>query len=468
MNLKKAIAALAIVGLTLLGATGATAEYGTIDNVPAATLLLPYFEVDLDGTGTSGVNTLFSINNASAVPTVAHVVIWSDLTVPVLDFNVYLTGYDVQTINLFNIIVNGNLPQTADWDSDGVNTPGVTAGATSPQGATGDIPDDLRDNTGGEYSGDPTGWDGSFPNCGAGLPPVPSILLNRLQEGLTGQPTDFDALDPGGNGPCIGFDHGDRIARGYVTVDNVTECTVQFPGEVNYFGTATVSHENQLWGDYALIDPDNNFAIGETLVHIESEPNENIIVTGKTFYARYVSDTGADRREALQNQHATRFISGGAFDGGTSLLVWREGQPWNPVTDGLSFDCSLEAGGNTYSWYPLNETSVVAFDEQEQWEELCEPFEELSPISPPLDIFEDPVCFPLETQRTQVGVGELDPAANFGWLYLNLEVFSDGPEYAQSWVVTQMSALGRYSVGYDAMQLNNLSGIGGLTAAPTQ
>jgi len=30
----------------------------------------------------------------------AHVAIWSDLAVPVFNFNVYLTGYDVQTINL--------------------------------------------------------------------------------------------------------------------------------------------------------------------------------------------------------------------------------------------------------------------------------------------------------------------------------------------------------------------------------
>ena len=37
--------------------------YCTIDAVPAATLLLPYFEVDIDNPG--GVDTFFSINNAS-------------------------------------------------------------------------------------------------------------------------------------------------------------------------------------------------------------------------------------------------------------------------------------------------------------------------------------------------------------------------------------------------------------------
>src|SRR5215469_12996841 len=102
-----------VLGLAVLGplAGAASAVICTIDDVPAATLLLPYFEVDLGGGW--GQTTLFSINNASATAVLAHVVLWSDLSVPVLDFNVYLTGYDVQTINLRDIILNGNLPQTA-------------------------------------------------------------------------------------------------------------------------------------------------------------------------------------------------------------------------------------------------------------------------------------------------------------------------------------------------------------------
>jgi hypothetical protein len=88
----------------------------TIDDVPAATLLLPYFEVDLDNT--NGITTLFSINNASATAILAHVVVWSDLSVPILDFNVYLTGYDVVTVSMRDILVNGNLPRTASAGQD--------------------------------------------------------------------------------------------------------------------------------------------------------------------------------------------------------------------------------------------------------------------------------------------------------------------------------------------------------------
>ena len=53
-------------------AAPAFAVIGTVDDVPAATLLLPYFEVDLDDP--AGVTTLMSINNASATAVLAHVV----------------------------------------------------------------------------------------------------------------------------------------------------------------------------------------------------------------------------------------------------------------------------------------------------------------------------------------------------------------------------------------------------------
>src|SRR5712691_10581442 len=77
-----------------------------IGNAPAATLLLPYFEVDL-GTAGTGRTTIFSITNVSPYSQIAHVTLWTDWSFPVLDFNIFLTGYDVQPINLFDVIFNG-------------------------------------------------------------------------------------------------------------------------------------------------------------------------------------------------------------------------------------------------------------------------------------------------------------------------------------------------------------------------
>src|SRR5579863_7329969 len=106
---------LVLAGL-LVAAAPAAAVICTIDAVPAATLLLPYFEVDLNNP--NGLTTLFSINNASASAELVHVVIWSDLSVAVLDFDVYLTGYDIQTINMRDILITGNLPPTASAGQD--------------------------------------------------------------------------------------------------------------------------------------------------------------------------------------------------------------------------------------------------------------------------------------------------------------------------------------------------------------
>ena len=87
-----------------------------LDGGPAATLLLPYFEVDLDNPNAR--TTLFSLNNAGDKAALAHVVLWTDVGVPTLTFDVYLTGYDVQEINLRDIFVSGNLPVTASVGQD--------------------------------------------------------------------------------------------------------------------------------------------------------------------------------------------------------------------------------------------------------------------------------------------------------------------------------------------------------------
>src|SRR5213596_1319897 len=68
----------------------------------------PRFDVDTAAaTGGSGATTLFTIVNTSRYPQIAHVTVWTDWAFPVLGFNVFLTGYDVQGINLYDVIVRG-------------------------------------------------------------------------------------------------------------------------------------------------------------------------------------------------------------------------------------------------------------------------------------------------------------------------------------------------------------------------
>jgi hypothetical protein len=406
------------LGLLALGGQ-AIADICATDDVPAATLLLPYFEVALDDA--NGVQTLFSINNASATAILAHVVVWSDLSVPVLDFNIYLTGYDVQTINLRDILVNGVLPRTASDGQDPNDT-------ISPQG---------------EFS-----QDINFASCSGQLPPpnLPSTFITHLQNSLTGQSSAVL-----GN-RCAGRNLGDRIARGYVTVDTVNNCTLRFPGDAGYFGaggTGDVTNQNVLWGDYFYVNSGQNFAQGETLVHIEADAlNPETSVPGEyTFYGRYVAWTAADNREPLATNFASRYINGGAFNGGTDLLVWRDAK----VAQG-AFKC-----GTVPTWFPLGQEQIVIFDEQENPEQP-----EVFPVSPqpPGDVINP---FPAEANRSEVGGTEFPVTPSFGWLYLNLNTTvaaaganpPEDPGAAQAWVTTQMDAEGRFSVGYDAIKLDS-------------
>ena len=152
-------AAIFVILLLPAAAAPAAAVICTSDTVPAATLLLPYFEVDLNNP--NGVTTLFSINNGSAQAVLTQVVIWSDLAVPVLGFHLYLTGYDTQAINLRDIVLNGNLPQTASAGQDPNDT-------ISPKG--------------------PFSQDIDYSSCQGMLPPpnLPSSFTAHLQAALTG------------------------------------------------------------------------------------------------------------------------------------------------------------------------------------------------------------------------------------------------------------------------------------------
>src|SRR5262249_20654922 len=79
-----------------------------ISVAPAATLLLPFFEVDPPNP--KGETTVFTITNVTHAPQIARVTIWTDYAYALFTFNVFLTGYDTQSINLFDLIWNGRIP----------------------------------------------------------------------------------------------------------------------------------------------------------------------------------------------------------------------------------------------------------------------------------------------------------------------------------------------------------------------
>jgi hypothetical protein len=53
-----------------------------IGEYTAATLLLPYFEVDYNASSTTAIDTVFSVMNTSRYPQIVRMTIWTDLGFP--------------------------------------------------------------------------------------------------------------------------------------------------------------------------------------------------------------------------------------------------------------------------------------------------------------------------------------------------------------------------------------------------
>src|ERR1041385_5311042 len=93
-----------------------------IGTFPAATLLLPYFEVEVRKHVNDAANTIFTVVNTSRQPQIARVTIWTDYGYPAIWFNVFLTGYDSQPISLYDVIVEGALPATSSTAAVGARS----------------------------------------------------------------------------------------------------------------------------------------------------------------------------------------------------------------------------------------------------------------------------------------------------------------------------------------------------------
>ena len=362
---------------------------------PAATLLLPYFEVE---TATRATTTLFTITNTSRYPQIAHVTLWTDWSAPVLDFNLFLTGYDVQPINLYDVIVSGIIaPPTG--------TSVTTAIGTAPTGVSGSTPLSNTSN--------PNFATGFGTNC-TGLPgTLPASVASAVRSALTtGTATALCG------GAQLGGNHG-TVAIGYATVDVSASCSVFLPTDPNYYtSTSGILYDNVLIGDYQQLAPSTaggaiSDAQGNAMVHIRAVPEGGPAGTFAptnlpfTFYNRY-NATNSDRRQPLPSAWAARYIQGGSAGFGTDFKIWREGitgsgacPPVTPYADNSAL--------------PI--TAMVRFDEHED------------SFGFGGGIICSPICFgggipPLpETSRDATSGGNFPALAGAdvgGWMFMNL------------------------------------------------
>ena len=385
--------------ITLSARAGVRDNDDTCDIIvaPAATLLLPYFEVDLSHPG--GQTTLFTITNVSRHSQIAHVTLWTDFAVPVLDFNIFLTGYDVQSINLLDVLTTGTVAPPL---GTGPST------AKSPLGTAGNSPSLTAPANGGPGYTNPNFKSAIDCNTLPGVIPQSLIAAVRLE------------LTAGTAPGCASVGRVHFNAIGYVTIDLVGSCTSRTPADPLYY-TTDLLFDNVLIGDYQQVGPHpagsaaSSFDAGANpMVHLRAVPEggaagSNVPTTlPYTFYDRYTPPTNraADRRQPLPATFAARFIQGGPSAFATNFTIWREGIGTGTGTCSFSLDRAL----------PIAE--LVRFDEKENpyiqspgvlCGSLCGPFFPVALPATSSTATYDTSIYPTLT-GSDVG----------GWMYLNL------------------------------------------------
>src|SRR5512140_3809235 len=302
--MKKFFAILALALLVVSGTGYAvTCAY---DNVPAATLLVPYWRVSLNGAtsgstipalpATGGTDTLINIINVSTPGVIAHVTVWNKYSRAVLDFNVPLTGKDVAFFRMSQIL-NGDL-----------NVNGLTQ-------------IDPPDPCGLDLSGTPSyapdlGWGQNqfirFSNPDANLAAAfAGDAFASISQYLTPaypgfQPKVWDSLDESGDVTTFANFAGTNILdtdnpacgkgtasdgaysgnfSGYLTIDVVNFCTNFFPSDSQFYtydaiattGWGPTYTPNVLIGDVFYLDPTVNGGniSGDPMVPMEFDSRLN-------------------------------------------------------------------------------------------------------------------------------------------------------------------------------------------------
>lgn len=426
--MKKAfIACLAVAALFAL-AGSASAITCTSDQHPAATLLVPYFQVSYDDAGnliSSGLgarDTIVTIANASSAPMVAHVSVYTRESIFKLDFNVALTGFDVQAMRVSDILA-GNLPSAGSTVGGGVCQ--HEGGGVYPDGFLRVIPPAPA-----------TGLDNSRAISDYPVPAFGPSFSSDLIAALRAN--------------CDGGE--DALAIGYILIDMANYCNLSDPSDPNYWQFNAAGMENNLMGEVIFTSGFGLPTYGMSTVNLEADQEfgfaaQSTTTPVRTFYARYWN--------AGDNSGITGTTTGGptcpncgSGDPTTDLNL---SSPWNIGYGDMREPLGLRWGAR---WFDLVDTSsglsiltanfqvwrgpyngancdvngptvvLTFFDEDENT------ITQGGCISPCSTITDN---FPLETQQTNINAFG-HPTAAAGWVSMNFANLSDGSVFDQAWV----------------------------------
>jgi hypothetical protein len=450
----------------------------------AASLLIPYFEVDSQDE--AGMDTLVGIVNIDDDPIVAHVTVWNVDAWAVFTFNIVLSGYDVCTFSMRQLLVYGNFPNNGcATDASRFTTRYIDCNGD------GQYFDDAWTVNDGLISLAGSAWDvACYADAGAA---TTADWQCKLSIGS--------------------YDGWNANFVGYLTIDASIACTGGradydfWPWfAVNYLDTnadglgdhGALENGNILMGDIFYIDQTAGELDGIPAVHLEALGEANVLPGHtwgfqpedmerwgvNTFWYKYEHHAGLppnDLREALPVRWAFRFSNPDLQhpDLETWVDIWRSGS--------VQFEHHWVAGGPCAWGSPAGAVYTMLYN----------PFTSELGMPLPWYIPRDdegnetissgpPPPWPawmayLASQRLKVDVeNEWGLGAWDGWIDIKFDVEQDymkpgyGSTFDQSWVTLRYKALGKYTVsatatvtmGGCALKVDDATGQ--LHPAPTQ
>lgn len=478
-----------LIALALLAVAG-TGYAATCaqDNVPAATLLVPFWKVSRNGStgttiGPAGTDTFVAITNVSSTGIIVHATLWNRYSKAILDWNIPMTGFDVVAFTLKNVL-NGQLtPNTFPFGT--VNDP-CTASAAIPVGfgATRYVrftnPDAFDRARSISFYRNPA-YSGTFQrNVWDSLDENPAGDYRST----TSAGAYVDRDNPGCGVASDGVFEGDF--SGYLTLDVVNFCTNYFPDEAQFYqidAIATVGWDiygytpNTIMGDVFFIDPASDGSgniSGDQMVSLEFDRGINWVsasTADRSFYGRFVALPGGtdgpgvvaaysfvgDGREPLGERFGFRYVNGGGLRTWAKVFRLDNYRPVGGSALRTEFNLCNWAYGSSPGFQD-NEHLVILttynLDEQTRQQSGGPSGDTPSALG---TIF-------LETQRIDLlNNADFIPDASFtaGWIRLALPGFNNPTlvpysNQNQAWIGIEHSAPGAVlSVGHSATLLNN-------------
>ena len=435
---------------TLFAVAGsASAITCTIDQRPAATLLVPYFQASFNpdgtplGTGDNALDTLVTICNASSAPMIAHVNVFNERTELVLDFNVALTGFDCQSMSMATVL-SGTLPSTPiDTDHEADD-------------------DACQRNPDAEIYPDPAGFLRIRPAQADTATPLDNTLATTAYPqpawpaGSSFADAVLDSLDETDDSVACGGVDGDitNPIRGYLVIDHANYCNLSNPSDPNYYSRDAIGMENNLFGEVIFTSGSGIPTMGGSTVNIEADPSlaGDVDTDIRTFYHRYVGVDGlcfggncakfatnpwnqgiGDQREPLGLKYAARWFDTPGVN--SFFNVWRASS--GSLSDLLGDDCTDIEPVVSLTFFDEDENTVTSG--------VC-----------PSPCQQQEFNFELETQRRPIG-DFTHPSWPAGWV--SMDFFNSGAPnggiFDQAWVEYDIQGPGAFlSASTPATQLD--------------